>query len=428
MSKLLNRPLKAFIFYALGVLILSTPVYYLVVENIWFDELDENNIIVRERSKSSLGRLESMGKDTDEMLSLWNTLQPNTNLTPLTGDLPQRDSVFTVRREAQHGDYSELDRFRCLNSLIYIKGKPYLLTVETNVEEADETFVAIAGVTFVFFLVLMTGLILISRQISKKIWTSFYLTLDRLRSFSLSDQQQVQFPETDIEEFQSLHQSLTDLIDENVTAYNQQKKFIENASHELQTPIAVLRSKMDMFFQNLKITADMSKEVDAVNVSLGRISRINKNLLLLAKIENKQFAQEETLDISQILNENIEMLGDYFGAKNLNLELDIVPVLEKQGNKTLLEMVINNLLINSITHSPQEGKVRISLSKSQIVIANSGENPLDGQKIFQRFTHSPDNVSNSGLGLAIVWEACKNKGWQISYVFEEKMHVFSVNF
>src|SRR5690606_20238110 len=135
-----------------------------------------------------------------------------------------------------------------------INGKWYHLRIETNVEETDETMLAITIVTLLFFVLLVIGFIMLNRQIAKKIWQPFRNTLEKLKSFDLTTRQAVSFDQTDIEEFEELNQSLQKLINKNILVYTQQKIFIENASHELQTPLAVLKSKMNLLLQHKNIT------------------------------------------------------------------------------------------------------------------------------------------------------------------------------
>jgi signal transduction histidine kinase len=271
-------------------------------------------------------------------------------------------------------------------------------------------------------------LLFVTNRFSKRIWQPFQNTLEKLKTFDLTARQSVSFDKTDIKEFEELNQSLQKLTDKNISVYNQQKTFIENASHELQTPLAVLKSKLDLLLQNKDITSEQSEIVNAIGLPLSRVSRINKNLLLLAKIENNQFADKESIEVTEVVNETLELLTDYISAKQITIDKNLTEKLIVTCNKTLLEILISNLLINAIVHNVDNGKINIDFSGRTITVSNTGKTALDNKKIFDRFSVSSSETANSGLGLAIVKEICNRYDCYIHYTFENNLHSFSVRF
>ena len=428
MNKLLDKPFKAFTIYALIILACSIPVYYLVVDFIWLDELDEHNHIVKERIEYSFKNAQIEENELNNLLKNWGNLQPSTTLTLSDLSVPKSDSTYTITKQNIYVEHNEIDRFRVLSSYININGKLYHLQIETNIEETDETMLSIAVVTLLFFALLVIGFILLNRQIAKQVWRPFRNTLEKLKSFDLTTQQTVSFDKTDIEEFEELNQSLQKLIDKNISVYSQQKTFIENASHELQTPLAVLKSKLDLLLQNKNITSEQAELLTAIDLPLSRITRINKNLLLLAKIENKQFAEVENIELTEVINETLELLSDYTTLKQISVDENFSEKLFLSCNKTLLEILVNNLLINAIVHNTEQGKIQISFSNKTLTISNTGKTALSNEKLFERFTISSSETANSGLGLAIVKEICNRYNWHIHYTFENNLHSFSVQF
>ena len=428
MSKLLHKPFKAFTIYALIILACSIPVYYLVVDFIWLDELDEHNHIVKERIEYSFNNAQIEENELNSLLKNWGKLQPSTTLTPSDLSVPKPDSTYTITKQNTYVEHNEIDRFRVLSSYISINGKLYHLQTETNIEEADETMLAIAIVTLLFFALLVIGFIFLNRRIAKQIWQPFRNTLKKLKSFDLTTQRAISFDKTNIEEFEELNQSLQKLIDKNISVYSQQKTFIENASHELQTPLAVLKSKLDLLLQNKNITSEQAELLTAIDLPLSRITRINKNLLLLAKIENKQFAEVENIELTEVINETLELLSDYTTLKQISVDENFSEKLFLSCNKTLLEILVNNLLINAIVHNTEQGKIQISFSDKTLTVSNTGKTALSNEKLFERFTISSSETANSGLGLAIVKEICNRYNWHIHYTFENNLHSFSVQF
>ncbi|GAB4343063.1 MAG: HAMP domain-containing sensor histidine kinase [Flammeovirgaceae bacterium] len=428
MSKLLQKPFKAFTIYALIILACSIPVYYWVVDFIWINELDEHNQIIKKRIESTFNNTQIEESELNILLKNWDKLQPNTILTPSDLSIPKSDSTYTITKQNRYIQDNDIDRFRVLSSYININRKLYHLQIQTNVEETNETMLAIAVVTLLFFALLVSGFILLNRQIAKQIWRPFRNTLEKLKSFDLTTQQTISFENTDIEEFEQLNQSLQKLIDKNISVYKQQKTFIENASHELQTPLAVLKSKLNLLLQNKNITSEQAELLNAIDLPISRMTRINKNLLLLAKIENNQFAEIEPIELTVIINETLELLIDYTKTKQITIDKNLSEKLTVTCNKTLLEILVNNLLINAIIHNTEQGKIQISFFDKTLTISNTAKTPLNKEKLFERFAVSSSQNTNSGLGLAIVKEICNRYQWKINYAFENNFHSFAVKF
>lgn len=423
MKKLLSKPFRAFTFYALIILLCSVPVYYWVIDNIWLQELDEHNHIIKQRVENGLAKTPLSESELQDVLKLWNSIQPETKLIPVS-TAPGPDSFYTVTRKG----HEEEDRFRGLAAYITAHGKTYLLTTETNVEEADETIAAIALVTFVFFSLLVAGFIFLNKSISKSIWRPFSDTLKKLQSFDLAKDQKINFGQTDIEEFQQLNNTLDKLIKANISTYNQQKVFIENASHELQTPLAVLRSKIDILLQNKDMTTEQLNILESIEMPVSRMARINKNLLLLAKIENRQFGDISHINLSAIVEESSQLVADYIQDKELTFGNNVARSFFVDSNTFLLETLVNNLLINSIRHTAKGGQVTIDLEGSVLLFSNSGESPLNSETLFERFGISSGTNVSSGLGLSIIKEICNRYQWKINYSFAGNLHCFSVDF
>ena len=426
MIKLLDKPFKAFTIYALVILLVSIPIYFLVVDWIWVTEIDDNHEIIMERIENRFEQAHVSGHDLETILHTWNTLQPSSSITPITKIGVSRDSIYEVTKYNEYE--SEWDRFRGLQTVIYIDKKPYLLNIETNVEEAYETIFAIGLVTVLLYGILVFGFIRLNRKISQSVWKPFENTLATLKSFDLSTGKEVTFEPTDIEEFESLNRTIAKLISENVSVYNQQKAFVANSSHELQTPIALLKSKLEMLFQDERLSVDQSELVNAIQIPLARLTRVNKNLLLLARIDTSNFSDVSEIDFEEKVEKSQELLQDYIAEKKLHLQKNAKGECIFQCSKFLAETLVNNLLSNAIRHTSENGKVSIEWDESGFSFRNSGKEALNRDLLFKRFSISTTETTNSGLGLAIVKEICKQNGWEIRYDFLDHFHIFSVRF
>jgi signal transduction histidine kinase len=428
MTKLLNKPLRAFTIYALVILLASVPAYFFVVDYIWLGELDEHNQLIKNRIERHFSKQQVSDEQLQFTLDQWSIIEPGTSVTPVAQEAVIPDFYYEVTKTNEFAEKFEMDRFRGFCSYIQINGKPYRLNIETNIEEADETILAIAIITTLFFILLVLGFIYLNKSIAKKAWQPFYETLRKLADFDLSRDRKLHFDATDIEEFQTLNETLTKLIDRNVDVFAQQKAFIENASHELQTPIAVLKSKLDMLIQHADMAPDQLQIINALHLPMARISRINKNLLLLAKIENNQFLDAETVDLSETVTQSIEFLEDYSNEKQMQFVQKVDGQCMIHCNRLMCETLINNLLSNAIRHGLASSVIQVNLTQTSLSISNVGASKLDTQQIYQRFSASSTSSASSGLGLAIVKEICARYKWTIHYDFIENNHVFSVSF
>ena len=425
MKPLLSKTTKPFIIYVLIILVISIPAYYLVVDAIWKHELDEHNDIVARKTASQINSLKLSEEKLIETIQLWNDVQPSTNIRKLEKNDNLKDSIFIVEKPHDFLHFEEIDRFRCLSKVIYLNKKPYRFNIETNIEETQETIFFISITTVFLFVLIVGGLLFLNRRLSKSVWKPFRETLDQLKTFSLNNQTKIEFSKTDVSEFDELNQSLTKLIEHNVSVYKTQKEFTENASHELQTPLAILKNKLDILLQNQDLTEKQYQIAEEMNRALSRSSRINKNLLLLAKIDNKQF-DSETFHLNEVLNQSLEILQEHFEQKNISVNTEISDNVKVNGNIGLTEVLINNLIINAIRHTSINGSILIRLSQSEFEVSNSGTGKLNGDLLFKRFSRFSKDNNGSGLGLAIVREICKSQNWTIDYRFENNNHIFSV--
>ncbi len=396
-----------------------------MVDAIWKHELDEHNDIVARKTASQINSLKLSEEKLIETIQLWNDVQPSTNIRKLEKNDNLKDSIFIVEKPHDFLHFEEIDRFRCLSKVIYLNKKPYRFNIETNIEESQETIFFISATTVFLFVMIVGGLLVLNRRLSKSVWKPFRETLDQLKTFSLNNHTKIEFSKTDVSEFDELNQSLTKLIEHNVSVYKTQKEFTENASHELQTPLAILKNKLDILLQNQDLTEKQYQIAEEMNRALSRSSRINKNLLLLAKIDNKQF-DSETFHLNEVLNQSLEILQEHFEQKNISVNTEISDNVKVNGNIGLTEVLINNLIINAIRHTSINGSILIRLSQSEFEVSNSGTGKLNGDLLFKRFSRFSKDNNGSGLGLAIVKEICKSQNWTIDYRFENNNHIFSV--
>ena len=319
--------------------------------------------------------------------------------------------------------------FRQISLVTVINGKGYLIAARDTLIEEDDLLGVIAIVTFSIFILLLISLYFINRNLSLKIWQPFYKTLDELKEFSYDNPGYKLTSISQPEEFRELTRSLEKLTQKVISDYQSLKRFTEDASHEIQTPLAVIQSKLETLIQYPDIKKEQAELINSAYVYTLRISKLTQTLLLLTKIANDQFPEKKSVNISDLLGEKIIMFEDYISEKSLKLSKEIKSECILETNFFLAESLVVNLLGNAIKHSLTGGMINIILDKNHLEISNTGEPlPVPSNKLFVRFYKISQSSDSLGLGLAIVKEICRLNKWEINYFYEDSLHKIIVNF
>jgi len=362
---------------------------------------------------------------------------------PFLKDNPLDDFTFTAidRKDFIEGKevYSdtmiyetvdeELDEYRKLISHLQLHGNYYQLEIVKPHLEANEIISTIAITLSGLLLGLTLSFYIFQRLISRKLWNPFYDLLETLRHYRLDKENIPNLPPSKIEEFQMLNQAVSDMARKSKEVYEHQKQFIENASHEMQTPLSVIQSRLETLIGQAELTEKQASTIEEIIASTQRLKKLNKTLLLLSKIQNRQFLLNDKVDISEIIEKSLTYFEDQKEALNLHVSLKITkkPVLD--GNVLLSEILVQNLLKNAFVHNVRNGSINISVEDNKLRISNTGRSlPIDEGKIFNRFYKNSDNPETWGLGLAIAYEITQASGWSLIYNGPTDLHVFEVLF
>jgi len=319
--------------------------------------------------------------------------------------------------------------FRQINSVVAIKGQMYLIVIrDTLLEKGDllMTIIIAIGVVFVF---LNISLYIINKRLSIKIWQPFYNTLDNLKGFSHYDPGFKLSAVAGIDEFIELNKTLENLTSKVISDYQSLKRFTEDASHEIQTPLAVIQSKLETLVQYPDLKKDQAELIKSAYSSVQRISKLTQTLLLLTKIANDQFPEKSAVNLSELLEEKIILFEDQINGKSLILKKDIEPECFLETNFFLAESMVLNLVRNAAKHCITGGIISINLNKRKLEISNSGVPfSVPSSKLFERFFKVNASSESQGLGLSIVKEICSLNKWEINYEYEDNLHKFMVGF
>ena len=305
-------------------------------------------------------------------------------------------------------------------------GQYYELKLMISILERDDMVEAMLWYLGALFLLFLICTSIGIQLVLKGVFRPLHRLLDWLHCIQPGKEVPPLDNPTKIREFQQLGDAAVDMGNRSYKAYEEQKQFIENASHELQTPLAIVRGKIELLAENESMTEEQLKELDEIYTTLGRAVRLNKSLLLLSRIENGQYTETEDVSVDEVLDELLPDLMDIYEHKQVRL-------LRKQGeqpfiircNHSLAQILVSNLVKNALLHNADGGELQILTTPDSLVIKNTGDTPLDGEKLFRRFYHSIDGKKDStGLGLAIARSIARISFLRLTYEWQDGMHCF----
>lgn len=333
------------------------------------------------------------------------------------------DSLVYVESEDEHEPVRVYrTAFRMPN------GQFYELELMISTLERDDMVNAMVWYLVTLFILFLCSTAIGTRLILQKIFQPMNCLMDWLQRLHPGTEVPPLDNATGIREFRLLGDVAYDMANRSHRAYEEQKQFIENASHELQTPLAIARGKLELLAESEGMTEEQLKELDAIYSTLGRAVKLNKALLLLSRIENGQYAETEQVSVDELLDELLPDLMDIYAHKQISLERTKEPSpFIINCNASLAHILITNLVKNALLHSPEGGKLVVQTTSSSLTLKNNGTSPLDASLLFKRFAHSINRKKEStGLGLAISEAIASGCSLRLTYSWEEGMHVFSL--
>lgn len=322
----------------------------------------------------------------------------------------------------------EYEPERQLHFSINVKGVSHHVVISRSQVETEDLILLVLLITAAVGVFLLAALFVVNRFVLKKLWQPFRHTLGQIKQFNVSNKGEVALLPTDISEFTELNTAFGQMAKKVVEDYEILKDFTNNASHEMQTPLAIINSKLDVLIQDEALNENQMQQLQQIYGPVSRLSKLNHSLLLLARIENNQFSESKEVDVSQVVHEKLKSLTEWSDVKHLRIENDLHSF-NVTADPMLVEILIGNLLTNAIRHSPKGGKISIRMSKERkLTIANSGNGQsLETEMVFEKFKKGTES-DGTGLGLAIVREICSLYQFRLQYRYYESDHEFAVCF
>lgn len=334
-----------------------------------------------------------------------------------------RDSMIYI---AEKG---ETEPARILTTIFKDKDERYYeLSVYTPTIEKRDLKEAIFQLLIGLFVVLLITILVINVWVFHQSMKPFYILLDWLEKFRLGKKNDVLDNPTHTTEFRKLNEAVSRFASHSEEMFEQQKQFIGNASHEIQTPLAICQNRLEMLMEDETLSEQQMGEIAKTCQTLEYVSKLNKSLLLLSKIDNSQFTSVEKVCLNEIL---YRYLGDYqevYDYKGITLDVHEKNTFNITMNGTLAVVLITNLLKNAFVHNIYKGKIQIEITSSNIRFGNTGKDEhLDEKHIFERFYQGSKKEGSTGLGLAIVDAICRQSQLSIQYQFVKGWHWFDIS-
>lgn len=412
--KLLSKLNKRYVLWSLVAMVFSAAAIYITLSVIINRQMDE--------------RLTANLKIVEEQLAR----SPETAFFDATTNVKQiaeapesvalSDTLLYNAREQEYEDY------RQISAIKNIGGTTYHIAVYQSKIESEDLLATLVLATMLGMLLLWIILLAVNRRVAKSLWQPFFANLKIIEQFSVSEQQPVKLGQTGISEFDQLNAVVTGLTQQIITDFRNQKQFSEDVSHELQTPLAIITSRLESLLGKPELSQH-AESLNSIYASVRRLSKLNKALILLSKIENNQFASTGESHLKTIVEEKLGEFSELLALKQLKFEKEIAGDFVVPVPPALAEILISNLLSNSINHNYEGGKIRIEMNKTRLQICNSGTSEIaEPTKLFNRFHKGDPSSQSVGLGLAIAKKICDLHHLKIRYAFRNNFHCFEIRF
>jgi len=420
--KLLNYTSTYFSVMLLGLLSIWAVVFYYAMFNEIYDSIDDG---LEHRKMVLIAR-------ANEDLSLL--------------DKPQYDEYLFTIKHVDHNDYrgfkdtykdsvmymvNEKDHepVRLLESVFKKNDDYYKISIVTSMVEEDDQINNLLKYTLILYAALVLSILLLNNLFLRKVWQPFYRILDQLKVYQLEKNEPILYTATNIEEFSLLNKSIEKLLNRTQQSYSNQKQFIENASHELQTPLAIAINKLELLFEDETLTETQAEQLQQTLENLERLTRLNRSLLLISKIENDQFQMCKEVDLQVVIEQIISDFSEMLYHKNQKINFDAEHRTVKNASPDLIYILFSNLIKNTISHGQTGSEISMKLTNKNFVISNySPIDSLQNEDIFERFQKIGNNPNSTGLGLSIAKSIAEKFGFTLEYSFQNGQHYFTVNF
>ncbi|GAA3611829.1 HAMP domain-containing sensor histidine kinase [Flavivirga amylovorans] len=346
--------------------------------------------------------------------------------TPVTEDFPVSNKYRDTLIYEAYAD--KLMPYRMYEFTALIDAQKMKISLKHVLLDMNELIVWLFVTTTLVILLLVTGLFFINQGIYRWAWKPFFENLSKLTNYDITKKNPVNLETSNISEFKELNRIVTALMNQVKKDFQNLKEFNENISHEIQTPLAIIRNKMVLLLESQDLKEKELHWVQAVYQEANKLSKIGKSLTLISRIENQEFTRLDSVDISVIVDNIIGNMEEMIAFKNLEITVKLNPVKVK-CDQILANILFTNLIKNAVQHNLEGGYIEILLNEEKFEIVNTGKiSEIETEQLFKRFQRGNKETESLGLGLAINQKICEMYGFLLDYSLQSGKHKLSLYF
>lgn len=311
--------------------------------------------------------------------------------------------------------------YRQLYFVVSYKQEHHLININQPTVITNDLFYAIVSSLLILVILLILFTYIIGYLLKKNIWKPLNVNLNKLHDYDLKGNTVLTLKNLDIKEFDEINNVIMRMVDKINADYENSRIFTEDASHEMQTPLSIIKSKLDLLMQDksLENNPEQAQAVLAMLRAVSRLSNLNKSLLLISKINNDQFEEKTDVDIRSLLEAYLQDFEELIVAKKLTVSADLTDC-NCYMNSNLSEILISNPLSNAIRHNVISGSIEVILKNRSLIISNTSAEETDRSvNLFERLIRRGQLNESSGLGLNIVKSICEKNGFTVTYDYPE---------
>ncbi|MCE1190405.1 MAG: HAMP domain-containing histidine kinase [Ignavibacteria bacterium] len=415
--KLIQKVNRKYAIFSIFLLVAGLAIIYLAVMYYIGQEIDEELFTTKINVIKSI-----QTGNIPQYYPFIEVKKLNNSVPEIRGDILTDVNIFDVNEK-------EYDPFRQLVTCYHGKEGYYLITLRLDeIQKGNILLPVVITGAFLLLLAVVLSSWYVNR-LSKKLWEPFYDSLRRLKTFSVANRKPVVFQPSEVVEFNDLNNCLNELTQAVFSDYSKLQEFSQNASHELQTPLAIIRAKLEALYQRTDLDESIIAHLNSINASISRLAVIYNSLTLLTRLQSKEYDSKSLLRVKDILKRITDEFTDIVETREITLTLESTPEFSILMNEELLVILFSNLMSNCVKHNHQKGYVKILSTEQKLIFQNSGH-PLNKPpaEMFYRFMKGDPSLQSTGLGLSIVKQICDSNNIEVEYINEGNIHTITLTF
>jgi signal transduction histidine kinase len=419
--KLLTRSTYYFLLFSTLAILITGVTIYFTIRAVIYKQLDDSLITEKNIIQD---QLEDTDTIPDFTATFGHLIEVRLLNYPVNHSQVIKDTIIYDNKSGRHLP------FRYIRFLSNTKENAgYIIEIYQSFDENRKLLDNIGMSMFFLFLALLLVSIIVNYMVSKKIWSPFFNAVNKAADFNLLSDKPLELPETEINEFKQLNAIFESMTEKMRADYLNLKEYNENSSHEIQTPLAVIRSKLDILMQTRGLNKKSLDLIRSINEATTRLSKLNQGLLLISKIENMQFPETDTISLKELISNFLNNYKEIMHLRQIRTENKISGPGHVKMNDILADIMISNLISNAIRYNFEGGFIRCELDDKTLTITNSGiPVNISPEQLFKRFSKGTDSSQSIGLGLSIVKKIADYYGMKITYTCTGNIHEIKLTY